>query len=612
MLATKIPTPKWFVLLTAAGLALLTGCMPPGPKAILRGDELLRAGKPAEAIEELTRATNLMPHEPRGWNLLGVAYHRAGQPQLAAQAYRQALTRDRSNVVAIAHFNLGCLLLEQNNAAAAVDELRSYTLITNSVAGLIQLGTAQSRIRQQWDAAENSFRLALQMDARNAEAWNGIGLIHAQRNQRDSMQFFNAALQSNPKHGPALLNSAIVAQQNAATRSTALQRYRDYLNSHGNSPQANAVRAVVRQLESDLAPRSSPPANPVATLNSNAPKVMTVPVADTRPSLAVAKSNALAAVLKSNQAVLPSNPPPVASLPPVIRAPVISAPVTTAAPVSTSLPVTVIALTNPAAPRVAAAQPVIAERSTPVPVPPKVEPRKAPVEEPPPLISRREPEGAKPGLLSRLNPFRGKPKAPANGSVRPGVANTAPQAAPVEAISSINEKPSFPRYAYTSPVRPLAGDRLTAERLLRDAQKAHKDGNTDRALLLYKSAIDADPTYFEARYNAALLSFQAGEINRALEGWEMALALEPASVNARYSLALALKQANYPEDAVNELEKIIEGKPDEGRAHLALGNLYAQQLNQRAKARLHYQRFLELEPRSPQASSIRFWLAANP
>ncbi len=98
----------------------------------------------------------------------------------------------------------------------------------------------------------------------------------------------------------------------------------------------------------------------------------------------------------------------------------------------------------------------------------------------------------------------------------------------------------------------------------------------------------------------------------ALTAYETALAVQPASVDARYNFALALKWGNYLVDAANELERIVASSPNETRAQLALGNLYAQQLGQPAKARQHYVRVLEVEPRHPQAGAVRFWLAANP
>ncbi len=120
-----------------------------------------------------------------------------------------------------------------------------------------------------------------------------------------------------------------------------------------------------------------------------------------------------------------------------------------------------------------------------------------------------------------------------------------------------------------------------------------------------------DPAFFEADYNLGLVATEARNWPAALAAYELALAIKPDSPDARYNFALVLRQANYLADAVNELERLLAGHPNETRAHLALANLYAQQLHQPAKARSHYQRVLELEPRLPQAAAIRHWLDAN-
>jgi tetratricopeptide (TPR) repeat protein len=74
---------------------------------------------------------------------------------------------------------------------------------------------------------------------------------------------------------------------------------------------------------------------------------------------------------------------------------------------------------------------------------------------------------------------------------------------------------------------------------------------------------------------------------------------------------MALRRANYPLDAVNELKALIEEKPDEARAYLALGNLYSQVLNKTDLAITNYQRVLDLAPQHPQAPQIRQWLAQH-
>ena len=590
MLAIKNPLGKLAGKVTRKGALILaltallgwTACTPPGPRALLEGEALLRAGKPTQALEELKLATELLPQDPRAWNLLGLAYHRSGQAPMAVQAYRQALTRDRSNVVAVAHFNLGCLLLEQGNAAGAVNELQSYTLITNSVAGLLKLGEAQSRARQ-FNSAEAAYGVVLRQEPKNVEALNGLGVIHVQRGQRDAAQFFNAALQVNSRHGPALLNSAWLALQTPATKPLALQRYHAYLAAHAASPQAGSVKLIARQLEIELTPGPVvPKSNPMATL-----------LPTNAPPTALVKSNPPVVVMKSNPVVLVTDLP-------VVRP---------------TVPITVVTLSNDTPSPVAPVETIVTKpAATVVPAPSRAAP---PVQElmPPELDSVPVVPAKKSGFFSRLNPFKAKPQATVPNNPATRVAVSAPMTnipAAATADTAAAPKPSFPRYHYVSPPRPAPGHRGNSERALQLGLKAQREGNTNDAWLEFQLAATSDPSFFDAQYNAALLALQAGDLRRALPGWEMALALQPDSINARYNFGLALKQANYPHDAANELEKIITAQPDEARAHLALGNLYAQQLGEAGQARTHYVKVLELEPRNPQGAAIRFWLAAHP
>src|SRR5208283_1925254 len=117
------------------------------------------------------------------------------------------------------------------------------------------------------------------------------------------------------------------------------------------------------------------------------------------------------------------------------------------------------------------------------------------------------------------------------------------------------------------------------------------------ALQSYRQATELDPGWFEAQYNYGVIAFRLRNFNQSL---------------AAYETALALKAAGYVTDAVNELKKILAANPDEVRAHLALGNLYAQQLYDLALARQHYLKVLALDPRNPQAPDIQFWLSSNP
>jgi len=626
MLATKNPAASMF-LWVAAGALILTGCTPSGPRALLAGDQALRDGKYARAVDKLKRGTELLPDDPRSWNLLGLAYHYSGQSAPAINAYRQALSRDRSNLVSVAHYNLGCLLLQEGQAAAAADELRSFTMMSNSPAAWIKLGEAQIRLRQ-FDAAEGSFARALKLQPKDPEAYNDLGVIAAHRNRtRDASAYIQAALQYNPKYAPALLNSAALAQQNPATHNLALQRYREYLGLRPPPAQQETVKVLVRQLEAELAPKpapqtnavvqplpppikTNPPAfaqatNPAPVIQTAAPPHVAV-IATTNPPARLAATNsptrptAVAAATNVSPrpavaAVVP-NPPPAPPAPGPTNAPV-------------SVPVTVVAVAPPPPIRMAASAPVdvaVAPRPTNAAIPQLGFPPPARAQELP-----AESAGAKPGFFTKLNPFRKKPEHVT--AIEP--ARVAPPAEPSPTVTrpaAAAEPKVFPRYGYTNPAVPRAGNHAEAERAFQQGLKAQRAGNTNEAFLDYQLAVAADASYFDAQYNYALLTLQMGDLKRSLALWESALAIEPDSINARYNFALALKQDGYAIDAAAELEKIIEAKPAEARAHLTLANLYAQQLGNVTRAREHYLKVLELDPRNQQAPAIRFWLAANP
>ena len=172
--------------------------------------------------------------------------------------------------------------------------------------------------------------------------------------------------------------------------------------------------------------------------------------------------------------------------------------------------------------------------------------------------------------------------------------------------------PPFPRYLYLSPRKLPAGDRRTASGAFTRAREFEQNSRWLDALQSYRQATELDPGWFEAQYNYGVIAFRLRNFNQSLAAYEMALAIQPDSVDARYNFALALKAAGYVPDAVDELIKILAVNPDEMRAHLALGNLYAQQLYEPAQARQHYLKVLQLDPRNPQAPDIQFWLSSNP
>jgi tetratricopeptide (TPR) repeat protein len=578
-------------------LALLAGCTPAGPRALIEGKRLVDAGKYPEAIETLKTATTLLGGtNALAWNYLGVAYQHAGELAEAERAYNKALSLNRG--LDEVHFNLGCLWLAENKLEAAKVEFTACTMRQpNAVEGFLRLGAVQLRTHDP-SAADRTFNDALRISPQNPEALNGLGLARLQRGRAtEAAQCFDGALKQQPDYRPALLNLAIVAQQYLKDRQLALDKYREYLALKPTPPNADVLAATVRQLEQELNPpgrhaATNAVAQPSANVNPPKPVVTNVARAANapKPEPTATPPRQVAANVPRPTQVFPAPPPANAEVVRLVPQPVLRAAQDVA-------PAPASALGSPE-------EPLIITSTMPT--------------------GATAPQVAKRGFLQSVNPlnlFRSgertpvqpTPLGPATGSAErepeqpaPAVTEPAPTPPPP------SPKGPLARYAYRSPAKPAAGNRADAERLFTQGVQAQQARRLSETVQSYRLATQADPSFFEAYYNLGLADTEAGHLSAALAAYENALAVQPRSLDARYNFALVLKQANYLVDAVIELERVVAMFPNETRAHLVLGNLYAQQFRQTAKARQHYLKVLEVEPQHPQGSVIRYWLAANP
>jgi len=494
--------------------ALVGGCTPAGPKALLQGEKLIEKGKYPQAIEKLKLATTLIPTNAQAWNYLGLAHHYARQSGEAEKTYRRALLIDHD--LSEAHYNLGCLYLEQKKNDAAKNEFFAYTLRrANSLDALLKLGAAQLRLND-LSPAEKTFQDALRLSPQNPEALNGLGCIRAHQRGRanEAAGYFRAALKAQTNYPPALLNWAILSQ--SQDKRFALQKYREYASLKPPPENVQAVKTAAFQLEQEL--------NPAPPAPSNAPVQVSTNVATQRPPPTNAGHPATSQKAETSVSKTSSNPP------------------------------AKVALNNPKPPTVAQPLPSITDTV-------KVSPEPA------------------------LKSAQDISSSAGTGSANP--ANNRSESAP-------------------------SASRVQAEQLFaegRRAQQAHRIGD---AINSYRAATQQDPTYFEAFYNLAVATAESGNLTGAITTYENALALRPDSLDARYNLALAFRDSSDVTRSVAEFEKLLEKYPNEARAHLALANLYAQQLHEPAKARPHYLKVLETDPHNPQAGNIRFWLISNP
>ena len=547
------------LLVFLALAAALTGCAPPGPRALIEGKKLLDQGRFPDAVEELKVAASLLSTNAQAWNYLGLAYQYAGQPTNAAQAYQKALALNHD--LAEVHYNLGCLWLDQNKLEAAKSDLTTYTALRrNSGEGWLRLATAQLRASRsdppaarapELAAAEKSFTEAYRLAPQNPEALNGFGLVQLQRNRpREAALFFDRALKLRADYAPALLNLAIVSQLYLNNHQAALQRYREYLALKVHSANEDMVQSAARQLEQELNPElraTSPAASKPAAIATghveSSPPVKSEPATDT----------------------VKPRPAPAEKSPEVV--------------------------TVPAEPAIKPAQDIASTT-------------------PPPSGSPGKPAAAasnekKPGFFTRMNTLNMLHR----GSKTSSNATASAAGGGGDAVSSGSRNG---RYHYQSLPKPEPGDASAGGQAFAQGLRAQQANHLTEAIQAYRQTTQLDPANYDAYYNWGLAATAAGSLSQALGAYEHALAIRPESPDARYNFALVLKQVNCIQDAVNELERLLSIYPNEPRAHLALGNLYAQQLHQPAKAREHYVKVLDLDPHNPQAASVRYWLIANP
>ncbi len=466
------------------------------------------------------------------------------------------------------------------------------------------------------------------MNPKDPEVLNGIGVIHFyHKRYRDAAAFFTAASQQQPPYLEATLNLAILSHQYLNNKPLALEKYHSYISVHPRPANAPAVEEVMVRLDMELNPQKYATNQPPSMLaKTNAPVLTNAPavvqVATAAPPAAVTAPNAR----NTNFIALvepPSNTNAVRSVP--------SKTVTNT--VASANPVTAVKI--PATPTAPASNPVtqpvvttkvVTNETIATPSVTTQSPANTTAAVSEDVTADASKPAEKRGFFQRINPlnlFRSQPKpttpltpVKVTPTVKPTVV-TSPSAeatAPgsFSSTTPLPKQPVVPHYAYLYPAKPEPGNRREATSFFEQGLKAQRENNFPVAVAAYRSAIQADPSFFVAQFNLGLAAYDADDLPASLRAYETALAIDPISVAARYNFALSLQKSGYYRDAANELEKMLAVAPTDIRGHLALANLYAQRLSDRTAAREHYQKVLQLNPHHAQAEEIRYWLIGNP
>ena len=667
MRTTQNPTDRISRLLAAVCLvAALAGCTPPEQKALEDGSRLLAAGKTAEALVQLQAAQKRIEGHPnlktnivvvgKLYNQLGLAHQTLSRSAIDDDAKSDHRTKagifygktiEQNPPLAIqqyAYQNRAWLYLEAMEWEKAAEDLGSLLQITENQGSTnnvfqywLEKGTAEfgaGRIAE----AEKSFS-KIPNDAR---AQNNLGNI-AWKQKRNAVaaDHFEQAITIDEKNTTALRNLGAVRQE-LKQYADALKAYRSYLALVPNAD--TEFRNIVESLEEYLKPDPEPDPIPEPVVQVEPEPE---PKEEVKPEPVVAEATPEEPEPEPVVIVEPPTeepePEPVAPEPEVVTVvepeplPVPEAKpeeaVTPAEP-SEPEPAPVITQVEPAKPAKDWKQRLNPknwfgdddEETTVKPSEPAPETEFGQAE------TSTEPKSGK-DWKQRMNPVSwfksddgettAKPKKTksqiswrSNTSV-PTTPLPSPKplaSASTNAVKVASVLPSavaFPRYKYLNPALPNSGDRQVAKTYFDDGDGAQKREEWQRAKAAYLEASKADPAWFDARFELGQAAYYTGDTDLALQSFEHALAIKPNDGPARFNFAKSLVQGNYYAAAAAELETFLQFNPDNAQAHFEAGRLYAQELNDVARAAVHYKRVIGLKPGHPQAVTIRYWLIRN-
>jgi protein O-mannosyl-transferase len=120
-------------------------------------------------------------------------------------------------------------------------------------------------------------------------------------------------------------------------------------------------------------------------------------------------------------------------------------------------------------------------------------------------------------------------------------------------------------------------------------------GQFDRAIAEYQTALQLKPDYATAHYNVGIAYASQGQFDRAITEYQTALRLSSDFAEVHNNLGFAYASQNQFDRAIAEYQSALRLKPDYAMAHYNLGIAYASQ-DQFDRAIAEYQAALRLYP----------------
>ena len=126
----------------------------------------------------------------------------------------------------------------------------------------------------------------------------------------------------------------------------------------------------------------------------------------------------------------------------------------------------------------------------------------------------------------------------------------------------------------------------------------------EEAATLYKKAVELDPGLAIAYTNLGNIRFRMGDEPGAEQLYRKALEVDQHQPEAHYNLGYVMLERGFASRAVTYFEAAIKADPRFADAHFNLAMAY-EALDEKAKARVHWKRYLELEPTGTWADIAR-------
>ncbi len=154
------------------------------------------------------------------------------------------------------------------------------------------------------------------------------------------------------------------------------------------------------------------------------------------------------------------------------------------------------------------------------------------------------------------------------------------------------------------PDTPGARARSAYDLYMRASTLDEDPASYDEAEALYKKAIDLDPQLAIAYTNLGNIRFRRGDEPGAEKLYRRALEFDARQPEAHYNLGYVMLERGFSSRAVTYFEDAIKSDPRFADAHFNLAMAY-EALFDKTKARVHWKRYLELEPTGTWADIAR-------